>query len=158
MAVLVGADGAAQINFGNGLKYVANIKSWRASLKRDMLRRTTLADEAERRTGGLADWSGDFEFRLQFSDDTTVAQSSWQILDFALTNTDDDLKADLSLILQRYQLVPDYDIFKTTIAGVIKLTGTVVIGDVSLNCEDPEQPIIAVASWQGDGALVPQRS
>lgn len=158
MAVLVGADGAAQINLGGGLKYVANIRSWRASLKRDMLRRTTLADEAERRTGGLADWSGDFEFRLQFSDDATAAQSSWQILDFALTNTDDDLKADISLILQRYQLPPDCDLFDNTIAGVISLNGTVVIGDVSLNCEDPEQPIIAVASWQGDGALVPYRS
>lgn len=158
MAVIVGADGAAQINLGGGLKYIANIRSWRASLKRDMLRRTTLADEAERRTGGLADWSGDFEFRLQFSDDTSVAQSAWQMLNFALTNTDDALKADLSLILQRYQLPPDYDIFDTTVAGIIKLTGTVVIGDVSLNCEDPEQPIIAVASWAGDGALTPLRA
>lgn len=158
MAVIVGADGAAQINLGSGLKYIANIRSWRASLKRDMLRRTTLADEAERRTGGLADWTGDFEFRLQFSDDTAVAQSAWQMLDFALSNTDDDLKADLSLILQRYQLPPDYDIFDTTVAGIVKLTGTVVIGDVSLNCEDPEQPIIAVASWAGDGALTPLRA
>lgn len=158
MAVIVGADGAAQINLGGGLKYIANIRSWRASLRRDMLRRTTLADEAERRTGGLADWTGDFEFRLQFSDDTTVAQSAWQMLDFALSNTDDDLKADLSLILQRYQLSPDYDIFDTTVAGIVKLTGTVVIGDVSLNCEDPEQPIIAVASWAGDGALTPLRA
>lgn len=158
MAVIVGADGAAQINLGGGLKYIANIRSWRASLKRDMLRRTTLADEAERRTGGLADWSGDFEFRLQFSDDTSVAQSAWQMLNFALTNTDDALKAELSLMLQSYKLPPDYDIFDTTVAGVIKLTGTVVIGDVSLNCEDPEQPIIAVASWAGDGALTPVRA
>jgi hypothetical protein len=158
MAVIVGSDGAAQINLGNGLKYIANIKSWRASLKRDMLRRTTQADEVERRTGGLADWSGDFEFRLQFSDDTTTAQSAWQMLNFALTKTDDDLKANVELILQRYQLSADYDIFDSTIAGVIKLTGTVVIGDVSLNCEDPEQPLIAVASWAGDGALTPQRT
>lgn len=158
MAVIVGADGAAQINLGGGLKYIANIRSWRASLKRDMLRRTTLADEAEKRTGGLADWSGDFEFRLQFSDDTSVAQSAWQMLNFALTNTDDALKAELSLMLQSYKLPPDYDIFDTTVAGVIKLTGTVVIGDVSLNCEDPEQPIIAVASWAGDGPLTPVRA
>ena len=92
------------------------------------------------------------------SDDTTVAQSAWQMLNFALTSTDDDLKTELSLILQRYQLIPDYDIFDTTVGGVIKLTGAVVIGDVSLNCEDPEQPIIAVASWSGDGALTPQRA
>lgn len=158
MAVLVGSDGAAQIDLGDGLKYVANIKSWRANMKRDMLRRTTQVDNFERNTGGLASWSGDFEFRLQFSDDTTVAQSAWQMLNFALTGTDDDLKTDLSLILQRYQLIPDYDIFDTTVGGVIKLTGTVVIGDVSLNCEDPEQPIIAVASWAGDGALTPLRA
>lgn len=158
MAVIVGSDGAAQIDLGDGLKYVANVKSWRASLKRDMLRRTTQADEAERRTGGLADWSGDFEFRLQFSDDTSTAQSAWQMLNFALTGTDDDLKADIELILQRYQLLPDCDIFGTTVAGVVKLVGTVVIGDVSLNCEDPEQPLIAVASWAGDGVLTPQRS
>ena len=126
-------------------------------MKRDMLRRTTQADEFERNTGGLGDWSGDFEFRLQFSDDTTTAQSAWQMLNFALTGTGDSLKSELSLILQSYQLTPDYDIFDTTIAGVIKLTGTVVIGGVSLNCEDPEQPIIAVASWSGDGALTPQR-
>lgn len=158
MAIIVGADGAAQIDLGGGLKYIANIVSWRAGLKRDMLRRTTLADEAERRTGGLADWTGDFEFHLQFSDDTTTAQSAWQMLDFALSNTDDDLKAELSLILQRYQVVPDHDTFDTTIAGVIKLVGTVVIGDVSLNCEDPEQPIVAVASWAADGALSPLRA
>ena len=41
----------------------------------------------------------------------------------------------------------------TTVSGVIKLTGTVVIGDVRLDCTDPEQPIVAVANWSGDGAL-----
>jgi hypothetical protein len=60
--------------------------------------------------------------------------------------------------LQSYKLPPDCDIFKTTIPGVIKLTGTVVIGDLSLNCEDPEQPIIAVANWEGDGAMTPVRT
>lgn len=158
MGVLVGADGSAKLDLGNGLICVANIFSWNAKLGREMLPTTTQADEFRRRTAGLGDWSGSFSFRLQFSDDTTVAQSSWQILDFALTKTDDELKADLELILQRYQLPPDHGIFGTTIDGIVQLTGTVVIGDISLNCEDPEQPIIAVASWEGDGALTPERS
>lgn len=157
MAVLVGADGVAKLDLGDGLICVANIFSWRARLSREMLRRTTQADEAERRTAGLADWSGSFSFRLQFSDDISTAQSAWQILDFALTNTDDGLKANLELILQKYQLVPDYDIFNSTVDGVIKLTGVVVIGDISMDCSDPEQPIVCEASWAGDGALTPVR-
>lgn len=158
MAVLVGADGGAELDLGDGLICVANIFSWRAELRREMLRRTTQADEFERRTAGLGDWSGSFSFRLQFSDDTSVAQSSLQILDYALTKSDDALKADLELILQRYRLPADCDLFGTTVNGIVSLKGTVVIGDVSLNCEDPEQPIIAVASWTGDGALTPERS
>jgi hypothetical protein len=158
MSLLVGSDGAAQINLGGGLKFVANIFSWNARLRREMLRQTTQADDYEKRTAGLGDWSGSFSFRMQFSDDTSVAQSAWQLLDFALTKNDDDLKASIALILQSYKLPPDCDIFKTTIPGVIKLTGTVVIGDLSLNCEDPEQPIIAVANWEGDGAMTPVRT
>ena len=157
MTVLKGSDGRAQLNLGGGLKCMANIFSWRAQRKMEMLRRTTQADEAERRTAGIADWSGSFSFRLQFSDDQTTALSAWQILNFALTNTDDALKAGISLILQAYKISPDYDIFNTTIAGVIKLTGTVVVSDVSLDCSDPEQPIVAVASWEGDGALILER-
>ena len=140
------------------MKYVANIFSWNASMKRDMLSRTTQADEAERRTGGLADWTGDFSFKLQFSDDTATAQSAWQMLDFAYSNTDDDLKAELQLILQSHKLPPDCDIFRTTVSGIIRLAGTIVIGDVSLDCTDPEQPIIAKAFWSGDGALALQRA
>ena len=64
----------------------------------------------------------------------------------------------MELILQRYQLPADYDIFGSTINGIVSLTGTVAIGDISLDCEDPEQPIVAVASWAGDGALTPERS
>jgi len=158
MSVLVGSDGAAKINLGGGLKFVANIFSWTARLRREMLRQTTQADDYEKRTAGLGDWSGSFSFRMQFSDDTSVAQSAWQLLDFALTKNDNDLKASIELILQSYKLPPDCDIFKTTIPGIIKLTGTVVIGDLSMNCEDPEQPIIAVANWEGDGALTPVRT
>jgi hypothetical protein len=158
MAVLVGADGSAKLDLGDGLICVANIFSWSARLRRETLRTTTQADEFQRRTAGLGDWSGSFSFKMQFSDDIAIAQSSWQILDFALTKTDDELKADLELILQRYQLPPDHDIFGTTIDGIVKLAGTVVIGDISMDCEDPEQPIIAVASWEGDGALTPERS
>jgi len=158
MSVIVGSDGAAQVNLGGGVKYIANIKSWRANLKRDMLRRTTQADEVEKRTAGLADWSGDFEFFLQFSDDVTTAQSSWQMLNFALTGTDDSLKANVALILQTHQVLPDCDIFSTTIPGVIKLIGTVVIGDVTINCEDPEHPLGLLVSWAGDGAMTLQRT
>lgn len=158
MSVLVGAHGAAQINLGGTLKYVANIFSWNASMKRAMLSRTTQADDFERNTGGLAGWSGSFSFKLQFSDDTSVAQSAWQMLDFAFTKTDDDLKASLQLILQSHKLTPDYDIFQTTVGGIIQLAGTIVIGDVSLDCTDPEQPIVAVATWSGDGALALQRA
>jgi hypothetical protein len=158
MSVLIGSNGAAQINLGGGIKYVANIFSWTASMKRDMLSRTTQADEAERRTGGLADWTGDFSFNLQFSDDADTAQSAWQMLDFAYSNTDDDLKAELRLILQSHKLPPDYDVFRTTISGIIQLAGTIVIGDVSLDCTDPGQPIVAKAFWGGDGALALQRA
>jgi hypothetical protein len=158
VSVLVGSNGAAQIDLGGGIKYVANIFSWTASMKRDMLSRTTQADEAERRTGGLADWTGDFSFKLQFSDDTATAQSAWQMLNFAYSNTDDDLKAELRLILQSYRLPPGYDVFRTTVSGIIQLAGTIVIGDVSLDCTDPEQPIIAKAFWGGDGALALQRA
>ena len=158
MTVLKGSDGRAQLNLGGGFKCIANIFSWRAQRRIDMLRRTTQADEAEKRTAGLADWSGSFSFRLQFSDDQATALSAWQILNFALMNTDDALKANVNLILQAYQLLPDYDIFNTTIAGIIKLTGTVVVSDVSLDCTDPEQPIVAVASWEGDGALLLERT
>jgi hypothetical protein len=158
MAVLVGADGAAKIDLGDGLLYVANIFSWKVQLRREMLRRTTQADEAERRTGGLADWSGLFSFRLVFSDDISTAQSAWQMLNFALTNTDDNLKAGLELVLQSYQLAPESDTFDSVISGVIKLVGTVVIGDVSLDCTDPAEPIVCDASWSGDGALIPVRT
>jgi hypothetical protein len=122
-----------------------------------MLDQTTQADDYKKRTGGLGDWTGSFSFRLQFSDDTSVAQSAWQLLNHAFTSTDDDLKADLRLVLQSYQLSSDCDIFQTTIADTISLRGTVVIGDISMNCEDPEQPIVAVASWEADGALLLQR-
>jgi hypothetical protein len=158
MAVIVGADGAAQLNLGNGLKYVANIFSWQAGLRREMLRQTTQADDFEKRTGGLGSWSGSFSFYLQFSDDESIAESAWQLLQYALTRTDDDLKAEVKLILQEYMVADDCDIFDSYIPGVISLNGMVVIGDLSLDCQDPEKPIIAVASWEGDGALMPERS
>jgi hypothetical protein len=158
MAVIVGSDGAAQINLGDGRKFIANMFAWNARLRREMLSRTTQADDYERRTGGMGDWSGSFSFRMQFSDDTTFAQSAWQLLNFAFTKTDKDLKAQIRLILQSHKLPPDCDIFKTTITGGIRLRGTVVISDVSINCEDPEQPMIAVVSWEGDGPMVFVRS
>lgn len=153
MAVIVGSDGAVEFDFGNGMKCVADIFSWEAPLKRSTLRRTTQADEAERRTGGLADFTGSFSMRLEFSDDESVAQSAWQILNFAITNTDDDLKANLNLVLQRYTVIPDCDIFQSGITGSVSLSGVVVITDVSLNCSDPEKPLICEVAWEADGPL-----
>lgn len=158
MSVIVGSDGAVKINLGNGLKYIANIRSWQAKMNRDMLPQTTLADETERNTGGLASWSGDFGLRLEFSDDESVALSSWQFLDFAINNSDNDLKAELHLIIQSQGLDPSRDIFKTTVPGIIKLVGTVVIGSTSLNCEDPAEAVIAVINWSGDGPMQLQRT
>lgn len=158
MTVIVGADGSAELDLGDGLRYVANIFSWRAQLKREMLRQTTLADEYERRTGGLGDWTGSFSFNLQFSDDISIAQSAWQILEYICTKQDDELKSALKLTVQRNQIANDCDIFDSTIAGSIALTGVVVIGDISLDCTDPEQATVAVASWEADGPLTPYRS
>lgn len=157
MTVIVGADGAVQINLGNGLKYMANVTSWRANLGRDMLDKTTQADDAKRRTAGLADWTGDFAFSIEFSDDISVAQSAWQMLQFALSGRDDELKAEIALILQHHGIPPDCNIFQASIPGVIRLTGTVVIGDIKIDCEDPEKPLVLVASWGADGALTPER-
>jgi hypothetical protein len=156
MSIAVGSDGSVKIDLGNGLEYVANITSWNLDLKRNALRQTDLSDEAERRTAGIADWTGDFQFNLQFSDDESVAQSAWQMLSFIFSGTGNTLKAQIELILQREQLPAD-DIFSTTISGVIKLVGTVVLEGVSLNCEDPERAVVAVARWLADGALALER-
>jgi hypothetical protein len=153
VAVLVGADGGARIDLGNGLKFIAGVISWRALCSNKPLSRTTQADEAAKSTGGLSEWSGDFELHLQFSDDESVALSSWQMLEFALAAKGGSRKAEIALILQAHQLPPDYDVFSGTIPGVIKLAGTVTIADVSIDCEDPEQPIVCVVNWEGDGDL-----
>lgn len=157
MTVIVGVDGSVELDLGNGLKYVANIFKWDAELKREFLDQTTQADDFGRATAGLATWSGSLSTYLQFSDDTSVAQSSWQILEYAVSGVDDDLKAAVKLTLQRQPPDDDYDIFDSTIAGEIRLTGTVVIGDIRLECTDPEQPIVMVLIWTGDGPLTPLR-
>jgi hypothetical protein len=153
MSVAVGTDGAAKIDLGNGLQYMANIRSWELGINRPSLRRTDMADEAERSVSGVSQWTGDFEFHLVFSEDESIALSSWQVLQFALTGIDDQLFADIELILQRHQLSPDLEVFYSTIPGVIKLAGTVLVTNVRMNCRDPEQPIVIVAEWEGDGAL-----
>lgn len=158
MAVITGSDGAVKINLGNGLKYIADIVSWTVNMNRDILSRTTAADENERNTGGRGSWQGDIELHVSFSDDESVALSSWQLLEFAINNTDDDLKAELRLVLQRYKIAPDCAIFQTSVSGVVELVGTVVVGPISMNCEDPEQPIVLVVNWTGDGPLSLQRT
>lgn len=158
MAVIVGADGAAQIDLGNGLKYMANITSWSIRLDRGYLDRTDLSHEAKKRTAGLADWTGDFSFNIQLSEDTSVALSAWQLLQFIIAGRDDELKAEVALILQRNQVMADCNIFQTTIPGAVWLAGTVVIGSVGLDCEDPEKPLVGLAQWGADGALTLHRS
>jgi hypothetical protein len=158
MAIITGSDGAVKINLGDGLEYIAEVVSWTVNMDREMLSRTNAADESERTTGGRNSWTGDLELHVAFSDDTSVALSSWQLLAFAINNTDDDLKAELRLVLQRYGVMPDYTVFNTSVAGVVELVGTVVLGPVSLNCEDPEKPIVLVISWTADGPLALQRT
>lgn len=158
MTVVLGADGAVQFNFGDGSRCTANVFSWSANLGRETLDTTKQGDEARTRTGGLADHTGSVSLRLQFSDDTTDANSAWQILEYALGNTDDDLKAAITLYLQRSDPPADCDdVFSSLVRVPIKLTGTVVIGGISLDCTDPGEPIVAVLSWESDGPLVLSR-
>lgn len=153
----IGSDGEVRFNFGGGAKPVANIFSWTASMRREALDQTDLSDEATRRTGGLISWAGDFSMRLEFSDDETIAQSAWQVLDFAFSGTDDQSKAEISLIIQRSGYSPDFVDFRTSILDTIRLAGTVVITGVKLDCTDPGQAVIAVVDWEGDGELTLQR-
>lgn len=157
MTVVIGVDGAAQIDLGNGLKYVADITSWRLELNREELSRTTVADDAKRRTAGLADWTGDFSFNIELSEDDSMAQSAWHLLQFIIAGRDDELKAEVALILQRHEVVPDCDIFRGGIPGAVWLAGTVVIGGIRLDCGSPEQPLVGLVRWGADGALTLQR-
>lgn len=153
MGVITGADGAFQLDLGFGLKYMAKVTTWRANLSRDMLNRTTVADDMRKRTAGLGDFTGDFGFFLTFSDDISIAQSAWQVLEFIISGRDDGLKAEVALIMQSSQVEPEYDCFSSSISGIVKLTGTVVLGDMDIDCKDPEQPIGVLASWAADGGL-----
>jgi hypothetical protein len=159
MPVIVGSDGAIQFDLGGGSLCTANTFAWSVNLGRETLPTTKQGDEAVTRTGGLADHTGSVSIRLQFSDDTSTANSAWQILDFALGNTDDDLKADLTLYLQRSGLTAGCgdDAFDTAIQDAIVLAGTVVVAGISLDCTAPEEPIVAVISWEADGALALSR-
>lgn len=158
MSVIFGSDGAIQFNLGPGQRCTANVFSWSVNLGRETLDTTRQGDEARSRTGGLADHTGSVSLRLQFSDDDTTANSAWQILEFALGNTDDDLKAAITLYLQRSDPPASCDdVFDTLVRVPIKLTGTVVIGGISLDCTDPGEPIVAVLNWESDGPLVLSR-
>ena len=153
MTVILGSDGGIQFDLGNGLVCVANVFSWSANLGRETLDTTKQGDEARTRTGGLADHTGSVSLRLQFSDDTAV-NSAWQILNHVLTNSDDDLKASLKLILQSPGGGGTCDpVFDTLIPDAVSLTGSAVITDVSLDCSDVGEPVVAVMSWEADGAL-----
>lgn len=158
MSVIKGADGGIKINLGDGSRFIANTFRWNAKLRREMLRQTTQADDFEKRTAGIGDWTGSLSFYMQLSDDTSIAQSGMQLIEHVMSNTGDDLKASIELVLQRWEIPADYDTFNTSIKGAVSLTGTVVIGDMGFDCEDPERPVIATASWEADGPLTPVRS
>ena len=153
MAVILGSDGAVKIDLGDGLKYIAQIRSWEAALSRPSLRRTTMADEAEKRASGVADWGGNFELQIVLSEDDSTALSAWKLLQFLLAGVDEGLKADVELILQRYQISADCVTFGTSLSGVVKLAGTVLLTDVRLDCQSPEEALVLVVYWEGDGAL-----
>lgn len=159
MPVIVGSDGAVQFDLGSGSLCTANTFAWSVNLGRETLPTTKQGDEAVTRTGGLADHTGSVSIRLQFSDDTANANSAWQLIDFALGNTDDDLKADVKLYLQRSGLTAGCgdDAFDTVIQDPIVLAGTVVIAGISLDCTDPGEPVVAVLNWEADGALTLSR-
>lgn len=159
MPVIVGSDGSMQFDLGGGLLCTANTFAWSVDLGRETLDTTRQGDEARTRTGGLADHTGSVSIRLQFSDDTAEANSAWQILDFALGNGDDDLKASIKLYLQRSGLTAGCgdDTFDTVVQDAIVLTGTVVVGGISLDCSAPEEPIVAVVNWEADGPLALSR-
>lgn len=155
MSVIFGSDGAIQFNLNEaGQQCIANVFSWTVNLGREMLNTTRQGDEARGRTGGLADHTGSVSLRLQFSDDNSQAYSAWQIISRALGGTDNDLKANLQLYLQRGAPATGCDdTFGLLVQEPVILLGRVVIGSVSLDCTDPGEPIVAVLSWEADGPL-----
>jgi hypothetical protein len=153
MSVAVGTDGAVRFGLGDGLKYMANIFSWGMDGGSESLSQTNLADTHKRRTGGLKDSSGSLSFYLEFSEDSAVALSALRMLDFIVNGTGDELKAEIVLVLQRNRIAADYDVFRSSVPGVVRLSGNVLVPRVRLNCENPEKPLIAVADWEGDGPL-----
>lgn len=158
MSVIFGSDGAIQFDLGPDQRCTANVFSWSVNLGRETLDTTKQGDEARTRTGGLADHTGSVSLRLQFSDDDSQANSAWQILDYALGNTDDALKAAITLYLQRSDPPAGCDdVFSSLVRVPIKLTGTVVVAGISLDCTDPGEPVIAVLGWEADGALALSR-
>jgi hypothetical protein len=154
MSVILGSEGSIQFDFGNGSRCVANVFSWSVNLGRETLDTTRQGDEARSRTGGLADHTGSVSLRLQFSDDDSQANSAWQIMEFALGGSDDELKADLTLYLQRSAPPAGCDdTFGLLIQDAIFLAGRAVITGVNLDCTDPGEPVVAVVGWEADGAL-----
>ena len=159
MAVITGADGQVQFDLGGGAVCTANVFQWTANLGRQTLDTTRQGDEGRRRTGGLADHTGTVSLRLQFSDDTATANSAWQLLDFALGNVDDGLKAGLTLYVQMSSTSGLCDgVFGSTFSDAVSLTGSVVVADVRMDCSDVTQPVVAVLNWEADGALTLQRT
>jgi hypothetical protein len=96
---------------------------------------------------------------LQFSDDTALANSAFQIIDYALGNSDDELKANLRLYLQRTPPAQECDdVFDSLVSDEVYLAGGVVLTSISLDCTDPGEPLVAVLGWEADGALTLERA
>ena len=100
MAVLLGGDGCVRVDLGGGVQYVAEVFQWELRLGRETLDTTRQGDEARRRTGGLADHTGSISYRAVLYQDGGMVASAWQLLNFILNNTDDDLGCWLDLLLQ----------------------------------------------------------
>lgn len=160
MSVIFGSDGAIQFDLGPGLRYVANVFEWKANFGRETLDTTKQGDEARTRTGGLADHTGDVSIRIELSDDNSIADSAWQLLTYAINNDDDDLKADIKLIIQSAggNKLCSESPFGSFIGESVYFEGTVVVSSVSLTCGDPGDPIVAVLNWEADGKLLLARS
>jgi hypothetical protein len=153
MSVILGSDGAIQFDFGS-LLCTANTFAWTVNLGRETLPTTKQGDYAVSRTGGLADHTGSVSIRLQFSDDDSQANSAWQILQFAIGNHDDDLKAGIRLYLQRTPPPAECDdVLGQLMPDAVFLGGTVVVTSISLDCSDPGEPVVAVVNWEADGGL-----
>lgn len=157
--VLIGTDGLIFMQLADLGQVVANSFRWTVTLGNEFLEKTDLSNEARRKTGGLKNHTGSFTIMVNFLENNQEALSVWQLLNFAVSNTDDDMQAQIELIIQKGGLPLQHSTCDASpITDQISLVGTVVVGDISINCEDPANPLVATLAWEADGLLTPTRS